>query len=195
MARLFLLILALSLAFQGLASFRAIRPLGLGWQVYEDRVHGFRLYYPSDFVPLRASEPPMSLLAGAVVGFKLADEGYYRGTNLNGAAIIVSAQKVKGLKGCLQLDIAGMRSEYPQRIVVNGVIFYRQEFLEAGVGNLYRLISYRTLHGEVCYIVALFIHWGNLKAFTPGTVVQFDEQAVLQELEGVFRTFQFSGSS
>ena len=182
------------LAFHGLTSFRAIGPLGLGWQVYEDRAHGFRLYYPSSFVPLRASEPPMSLLAGAVVGFKLADEGYYRGTNLNEAAIIISAQRVKGLKGCLQLDIAGMRGEYLQQIVVNGITFHRQEFLEAGAGNLYRLIIYRTLHREVCYTVALFIHWSNLEAFTPGTVVQFDGQAVLQELEGVFRTFQFSSS-
>jgi len=193
--------LILGAIFLGFIIYRAVVNLGPNWgqaappdwRVYSDQEHNFELYYPDCFVPVPNTVPPVNVIENALVGFRLISKRYYDRTNLDEALVIISAKKNNsGLAGCLEPGIAGMPDEQPwHRVIVNKSVYNEREFLDAGAGNFYRLISYRTLHNGICYTVIQFIHWSNIGVFTPGTVSPFGEWAVLRELERVARTFRF----
>ena len=181
--------LALGLFVYGLIAVEAER----GWHTYVNEEYGFSLRYPDSFSPMPDTALPMAAMEDAIAGFRLVDGRYYDGTNLDEAAVIVAARKgVPSLSRCLQLGMAGLPSGRSwHRRMMGATVFYRRVLHDAGAGNLYKLIDYRTLHGGTCYTLTLFIHWGNIGAFTPGAVSPFDEGAVLRELERVLQAFRF----
>jgi len=164
-----------------------------GEHLYVNEEYGFSLHYPDGFSPMSATDPPLTAIEDVIAGFRLVEARYYDGTNLDEAAVIVAVRKgVPSLSRCLNLGIAGLPSRRTwQRRAIDGTVFYRQEFRDAGAGNFYKLTGYRTFHRGACYTLALFIHWSDIGAFTPGAVSPFAEGAVLRELERVLQAFRF----
>jgi len=75
---------------------------------------------------------------------------------------------------------------------VNSIPFHKGSQVEAAVGNVYEVTSYRTLHDDACYEVVLFLHYANMGVYSPGTVSEFDREAVVARLRQVLYTFRFT---
>lgn len=160
------------------------------WKVYRNEKYGFEIKYPSDFT-LQSTISP-GVMAGSIVSFKLIANRYYTGTNLNEASVVIGArQDTKSLSHCLMPEPLSFYKKLVETKVINGVTFYKDVVQEGATGHLYEKISYRTIHNSICFEIALFIHSSNIGVFNPGTVLEFDRDAVLERLTQVLSTFKF----
>ena len=55
----------------------------------------------------------------------------------------------------------------------------------AGAGNYYQQEIFRTVQNNACHEVIFFIHFTNVSNYTPGTVTEFNRDAVMRNLEAV----------
>lgn len=160
----------------------------MGWSVYQNRDHGFEVRYPQDFAMDLCY--PAAVGGDAAASFRLVDSKYHSGTNLLDACVIIGVSQDEGdLPTCLEPRNALEESLGEQEI--NSITFYKGSFSEGAVGNVFEGISYRTIHRDACYDIALFMHSGNIGAYTPGTVSEFNREEVLEKLHQVLSTFRF----
>ncbi len=73
--------------------------------------------------------------------------------------------------------------------VVNGFTFVHSTSSGVGAGNIYEQEIYRTNYNNVCYEVIYYLHSSNIGNYPPGAVTEFDRNAIIQKLYGVFSTF------
>jgi hypothetical protein len=162
--------------------------LTTGWNVYQNEEYGFEVRYPEDFAMDVCY--PAAVRGDLVVSFRLVDSKYYSGTNLLDACVIIGvSQDEADLPTCLEPKNALEESLGEQEI--NSITFHKGSFSEGAVGNVFEEISYRTIHRDGCYEIALFMHSGNIGAYTPGTVSEFNREGVLEKLYQVLSTFRF----
>ena len=156
---------------------------------YSNRQTGLSLTYPDSFAP-----------ALPVVGnYKISpeltlhyiDSQSYDKTNLSEVYLFVSsASDAQTVATCTNPNPNGGGPE--QLIgneVVNGFDFVHSTAEGAGAGNYYQQEIYRMVNKNICYEVIYFIHYTNIGNYTPGTVAEFDSNAILQSLGDVFDTF------
>jgi len=72
---------------------------------------------------------------------------------------------------------------------INGYNFTQSEAIGVGAGNIYDQVIYRTIYDNICYEAVFYMHSGNIGNYTPGTVVEFDRNALAQKFEDVLATF------
>ena len=72
---------------------------------------------------------------------------------------------------------------------INGYAFTQSEAIGVGAGNIYDQVIYRTVYDSICYEAVFYMHSGNIGNYTPGTVVEFDRNALVQKFEQVLNTF------
>ncbi len=76
--------------------------------------------------------------------------------------------------------------EYPAgEEIVNGLTFAHTTAEGAGAGNYYQQEIYRTVYNNACHEVIFFIHFTNVGNYTPGTVTEFNRDAVMRNLQAV----------
>jgi hypothetical protein len=169
----------------------AIVPPGLDavYFPYKNPSTGLSITYPDTFapaIPVSANyktEPELSL--------QYIDTQAYNNTNLSEVYFLVSSTSdAQVVKTCTEPNQNGGG---PEVVVgnegINGYTFVHSTSEGAGAGNLYQQEIYRMVNNNVCYEVIYFIHSTNIGNYTPGTVIEFDRNAVLQQLYGVFSTF------
>lgn len=169
----------------------AIIPPGLDalYFPYKDQSTGLSLIYPDTFapaIPVQANyktEPEFSL--------QYIDTQAYDNTNLSEVYFLVSSTSdAQVVKTCTEPN---QNAGGPEVVIgnegINGYTFVHSASEGAGAGNLYQQEIYRMVNNNVCYEVIYFIHSTNVQNYAPGTVIQFDRNAVLQQLYGVFSTF------
>jgi hypothetical protein len=156
---------------------------------YQNPATGLSIKYPDTFAPAIAvqanykTEPELSL--------HFIDSQTYDNTNLSEVYFLLSSTSdSQVVKTCTEPNQNGGG---PEVIVgnegINGYTFVHSTSEGAGAGNLYQQEIYRMVNNNVCYEVIYFIHSANIGNYTPGTVIEFDRNAVLQQLYGVFSTF------
>lgn len=76
--------------------------------------------------------------------------------------------------------------------MINGVPFTVFYSSDAGAGNLYEIVSYRTLHAGKCYAVEYVIHSSQLMNYPAEYhLKQFDETKIATLMQGIIGTFKF----
>ena len=169
----------------------AILPTGVQalYFQYQNPATGLSITYPDTFapaIPVTANyktEPELSL--------QYIDTPAYTNTNLGQVYFLVSfSSDAQVVKTCTEPNQNGGG---PEVVVgtegINGYTFVHSTSDGAGAGNRYQQEIYRMVNNNVCYEVIYYIHSTNVENYTPGTVTEFNRNAVLQQLYGVFSTF------
>ena len=158
--------------------------------VYRNEGYGFEVQYPSDFT-VEAACSPEAVTADPVVSFRLTGDPYYAGTNLLDACVIVGVDRSADARAtCLEPRPI---EEYLGQEQINAITFSKGSRGGVAAGNIYDVTSYRTLHHDACYEIALFLHSHSLGVYSPGTVSEFDRQEVMDRLVQILHNFRFTG--
>lgn len=169
----------------------AINPPGKDVQYfqYNNPVTGVSLTYPDTFAPAISvygnykTDPELAL--------HLIDSKAYEKTNLSEVYLFISSTSdAQVVAACTEPNQNGGG---PEQVigneVINGFTFVHSTSEGAGAGNYYQQEIYRTVNQNVCYEVIYFIHSTNIGNYTPGTVTEFDRDAIVQKLYDIFVTF------
>jgi hypothetical protein len=168
----------------------AINPPGKDVQYfqYNNSATGVSLTYPDSFAPAipvvgnYKSDPELTL--------HFIDSKMYDKTNLSEVYLFVSSTSdAQTVATCTEPNQNGGGPENPAgNEVINGITFVHSTSEGAGAGNYYQQEIYRTVSMGVCHEVIYYLHYTNVSNYTPGTVTEFDRDAVLQQLGGIFST-------
>ena len=110
-------------------------------------------------------------------------------TNFRGARFTVGmSNESNAIRDCL-IPTNGERAK--GTVVIDGVTFNKITLTDAGAGNYYDTTSYRAMHNNNCYAIEYTIHSTNLRNYDPGTVSEFDTQAIVKTLEQMVQSFKF----
>jgi len=157
---------------------------------YRNEEHDFEIQYPSDFA-VEVTCSPEAVTADPVVGFRLIGDRYYAGTNLLDACVVIGVDRSAEARAtCLEPRPI---EEYLGQEQINAITFSKGSRGGVAAGNIYDVTSYRTLHHDACYEIALFLHSHSLGVYSPGTISEFDRQEVIDRLVQILHTFRFIG--
>jgi hypothetical protein len=169
----------------------AINPPGVESQFFDfiDPQYGVALGYTDEFAPVN-SGMPFNNKGTPLLTLALIEPALFTPvTNLSETYLLLAASQDPAIvSACIQ-PVAGDGEKITGQVILNGYTFTRSEFSDAGAGNFYELIAYRTAWENTCYEVIFLIHSTNIGNYTPGTVVEFDHAALLDKLETVLNTF------
>jgi len=165
----------------------AINPLNTGFQYFDFKsATGLSLTYPDTFAPALPvqgnykTEPALTL--------QLIESELYEKTNLSEVYLMVGSTSDAGIVAtCTDPNLnGGGGPEYPVgEEVINGLTFVHSTSEGAGAGNYYQQEIYRTVQNNACHEVIFYIHFTNTSNYTPGTVTDFNRDAVMQNLQAV----------
>ncbi|MBI5954631.1 MAG: hypothetical protein HY865_23490 [Chloroflexi bacterium] len=165
----------------------AINPLNMGFQYFDFKSQtGLSLTYPDTFAPALPvlgnykTEPVLTL--------QLIESELYEKTNLSEVYLMFSSSTdSKVVSTCTEPNQnGGGGPENPAgEEVVNGLTFVHTTTEGAGAGNYYQQEIFRTVYNNACNEVIFYIHYTNVGNYTPGTVTEFNRDAVMQNLEAV----------
>lgn len=111
------------------------------------------------------------------------------GTNFEAAAFSVSQPHATTADECLQVTEPHPATSHKLRI--NGETFDAFDVGGAAAGNLLAADAYRNFHQNRCYELDARVAFVNIGNFDPGTVKEFDYEAVRRSLKSVLDTFKF----
>ena len=165
----------------------AINPPGTVSQMfaYPDPQGRYSLSAADDFAPayFRGAEvykfPPDLTL-------QYIDTQQYISTNLLEVYFLVGVSDDPGqVSNCTQPLSFGGPETILGETMVSGIPFTKSEGGGVAAGNIYELVYYRALHHGSCYEVTYFVHYGNIGAYAPGAVTEFDRTALYQQLDEI----------
>jgi hypothetical protein len=121
----------------------------------------------------------------------LVDTASYEKTNLGEAYIFFSSSAdAQTVATCTDPNQNGGA---PEQVIgnetVNGYTFVHSKAAGVGAGNIYDQEIYRMVNNGICYEVVYYMHSGNIGNYTPGSVNEFDRNAIVQKFYSVFATF------
>lgn len=127
---------------------------------------------------------------GMVLAMVTIPKSYMPKTNFSEARFIIGkSSNPEALKHCFE-EPQGSGTQR-KRVLINGVPFIRLAFSDAGAGNLYETVSYRTKRGEECYAVEYTVHSTNIGMYSPDQGIQeFDKAKVFKVLETMAQSFR-----
>jgi hypothetical protein len=159
---------------------------------YADEANGFSLSYSDYFA--EGQWPPVFDTTGEnpVLGLIFTGSEYFHNTNLNEAALVVSARAATSDEQDCSLPTAPGGVVSTDHVTVNDVTFSRVEYQDAGAGNFYDVVVHTVRHGPNCYAISFYFHSGNIANYPPG-ISEFDHQAVLNLMRDVLSSFRFLG--
>jgi hypothetical protein len=169
----------------------AINPPGQALQYFDyvDARHGSSLRYSDEFVPTLYS-PAGGDGGGFLLTLMFINMEFLTPvTNLIEAMFVYSAMDDEERVATCTEPLSPQESMLGQ-VIINGYEFTRSEKIGAGVGNIYDQVIYRTVIENVCYEMLLSMHSGNIGNYAPGTVVEFDRDALLAKFEAILASFE-----
>ncbi len=171
---------------EGLILTVTIYPLPRQPQALADAGIGYRLVY--DKTVFQPDEPPYD----TSLALRLTREAFFTRTNLSEAFFLLGLEPFAQADTCLEAPASVMPAHEPRdEWVVNGVTYRHGYGSEGAAGNLYEAEVFRTFVNHQCVTVYFFIHSANIGNFDPGTVSEYDAQAVMDEFKRLFFTLQW----
>jgi hypothetical protein len=163
---------------------------------FTDQNNTFSFNYPSQFTVTGGGGGYTTnwMYNTATSGMILAQlsipSSFEPGTNFAGATFTIGTSADPGaVADCLTEDSPSNAST--TQAVINGTVFAKITYGDAGAGNFYTITSYRTLRNSQCYAVEYIIHSTDIDNYPPNTVSLFDETTVQNELESIVQSFRF----
>lgn len=111
----------------------------------------------------------------------------FSGTNFEVAAFSVNQLDGVTAEECQR--ITEPRPVTPRREKINGVTFDVFDVSGVAAGNLLAADAYRSFHRDRCYELGLRVAMVSMGNFDPGTVKEFDHEAVNRSLKSALNTF------
>jgi hypothetical protein len=165
----------------------AINPLNMGFQYFDFKsATGISLTYPDTFAP--ALPVQGNYKTDPVLTLQLIESDLYEKTNLSEVYLMFSSSPdSRVVSTCTEPNPnGGGGPEYPaDEVTVNGLTFVHTTAEGAGAGNYYQQEIFRTVYNNACNEVIFYIHYTNVGNYTPGTVFEFNRDAVMRNLEAV----------
>jgi hypothetical protein len=169
-----------------------------GLKVYADPDGKFSFSYPQElefFSAVSIQKDPWSTINPNTQGILHAlvriPKSFEPQTNFGDALFSVgSTDEQNVVRTCTTVSDG---TEEGETITVNGVKFATLTQRDAGAGQLYETVSYRTVWNGSCYAVEYTIHSSNIGAYDPNSgVKEFDRKKVVEVLEGIVESFKFT---
>jgi len=167
----------------------AINPPGQTYQYFDylDSKRSLALRYSDEFAPI--SEFPVGAYQGvpslALMFINL--DFYSPKTNLGEAYFLFGEMEDAQTADACSQPTDRIETIKGQK-TINNFDFTHIETGDAGAGNIYDQVIYRTFYNSVCYEMVFFMHSGNIGNYTPGTVEEFDRATLLQKFEAILST-------
>ncbi|HKK44079.1 MAG TPA: MliC family protein [Balneolaceae bacterium] len=167
-------------------------------EMFRDEEGYFVLRYPHVLKRYRSSAADTSGWSYAstekgdlAVQLKL-DSSFQPNTNFAEATMSVGwSQHPKALKECLE-SLPGMRIK-ADTVMFNTTRFVRSRYADAGAGNFYQVVQYRTLKENRCYSIEEMVHSMNIHNYPPERgITEFDSTRVWKILNTAVSTFSFT---
>ncbi|MDB5237572.1 MAG: hypothetical protein JWL88_674, partial [Parcubacteria group bacterium] len=93
------------------------------------------------------------------------------------------------VKNCLVAQSGGpLKSE---KVTINGTAYTKLTYSDAGAGNRYDTVSYRTVRNSQCYAIEYTIHSSQFANYPAGSITEFDQTKIQTILESVAHSFRF----
>lgn len=170
----------------------AINPPGKSVQYFEyrDLSAGISMIYPDAFAPAVAVTANNKL--PPQLSLHYIESAQYEQTNLSEVYLILgSSAEAQAVAACADANAVGGAMEVPMGTrTVNGLEYTHFSAEGAGAGNYYLQEIFRAAKNGRCYEVIYFIHYTNIGNYPPGVVTEFDQQAILDALDGIFETLK-----
>jgi hypothetical protein len=189
---------------QILATFKFIPQINqtAGWQTYTDSTFPFSLSYPSDFAlasnlttsqqrqvgsymgacPVGSAYKELNEIGFCYIGNKTAD-------GFEAAALDIIPNISTSIQDC-QKTQQNNNGQFTSRQTVNGVIFYKDNLADAGLGHYQSIDSYRTYYKGACYTINLKID-SDRGTLEQGLSTDF-VSIMRSKLESIISTFKFT---
>jgi hypothetical protein len=128
------------------------------------------------------------LRAAPALALQLVDTSFYDNTNLVEAYFVLTILRDP------QMVSTCSQPFYPQETAqgqetINGLVFDKSTAGGVGAGNIYEQTIYRAVQKNNCYEALFFVHYGNIGNYTPGTVKEFDKDALIKQFHAALETF------
>jgi membrane-bound inhibitor of C-type lysozyme len=165
-------------------------PGGLS-QVYQNSAQSFTVRYPIGFIP-EASYTYTNLGPKKTIhGIKLAmPASMAAGTNLSPDSY-VSIEEIPKTTTC-SAELFVQKGAKAISFTENGTEYSIATSSDAGAGNRYEETIYAFPGTNPCVATRYFIHYGAYENYPPGTVAQFDREAILGIFDKIRRTLTIS---
>lgn len=164
---------------------------------YTDTLESFSFLYPkvaeitSDKDKLTQSWRANTTLPGILLVRADVPRTFEPQTNFAGAYFTVGVSADRDVvASCHTEDLV----EHAKQGVVSigDVVFTTFETSDAGAGNFYETMSYRTTHNGSCFALEYTIHSTNIGNYSPDQgITAFDHDRVRKLLEGMVDSFEF----
>jgi membrane-bound inhibitor of C-type lysozyme len=131
--------------------------------------------------------------SGLVLAVVTLPRSFEPSTNFSEAKLTVgTSADADALSECLTYNSSGGPVTAPSQQTINGVTYSVFKSSDAGAGNFYDTVSYRTVRNNQCYALEYTVHTTNLGNYSPDQGIKaYDKQKVADLLTGVVQSFTF----
>ena len=133
--------------------------------------------------------------SGLVLAVATLPSSFEPSTNFQGAKLTIgTSADPSALAECLTYNESGGPVTAPTQQTINGVTYAVFKSSDAGAGNFYDTMSYRTLRNSQCYAVEYTVHTTNIGNYSPDQgITAYDAAKVTTILNNVVQSFKFLG--
>ena len=166
--------------------------------VFTDQGNTFSFDYPSQFsvmgggVGYTTQWMQNSTSSGMVLAKLSIPASFEPGTNFAGATFTVgTSADPAAVASCLTQTNGNIATS--TQASISGTPFKEIAYGDAGAGNFYNIVSYRTVRNNQCYALEYVIHSTDILNYPAGKVTAFDENAIDGIMNGIVQSFRWNG--
>lgn len=158
------------------------------WLTFASSSFGFSLRYPPGYTEFGGYIFDGFGPGREIAGFSFTiPAAMTTGTNLADDTRL-SVETLPDVSACVATAFIPGPAEEATAVVENGTEYSRAVSSEAGAGNIFETTVYALSGTSPCLAVRYFIHSANIQNFDPGTVTEFDRDALVGEFDAIRKT-------
>jgi hypothetical protein len=169
-----------------------IAPPGEAMQMFgfSDPRYPVGLSYSDEFAPTDV-QIPVNPKGTPLLTLAFIDPTFYSPrTNLSEAYLLLAASMDPAVVATCTQPATDIPETSTGTVKIGDYPFTRSEFSGAAAGNRYDQVAYRTVWEGKCFEMIVLIHSTNIGNYAPGTVVEYDQVALMSKFEAVLNTFR-----
>ncbi len=167
-----------------------VKPVSL--VTYRNDEAGYTVQYPKDFFVNESGKNPLNSNESFYGIFFNFPSSFTLGTNLSKESYI--SIETKAEVACTPSDFT-YTGEGPisksLSLQSDGISWTGKAGSDAAAGNYYTETIYTTMHNKTCYGAKLFLHATNVGNYEPGTIREFDQDAIDTIFKGMVSSIRF----